>query len=85
MSVPVGDASRAEDQNSLLVLLCDTIACGSLGRGRLGKRSIDSCHWELLFFVSVKVCTFAICLGYNIRKRVSFGKYRNFSEAGRAE
>lgn len=34
MSVSVGDASRAEDQDSLLVLLGDTIAGGGFGRGR---------------------------------------------------
>ena len=30
----VGDASRAEDQDSLLVLLGDAVASGGFGRGR---------------------------------------------------
>ena len=85
MSVPVGNASRAKDQNSLLVLLYDTIACGSFGGGCLRKGLIDGGHWELLFFVSVQVCTFDMYSGHNIRKWVSFGEYRNFREAGRAE
>ena len=83
--MPVGDASRAEDQNSLLVLLCDAIACGSFWRGRLRKGFIDSGHWELLFFVSVEVCALAMYSGHNIRMWVNFGRYRNFSKAGRAE
>ena len=49
MSVPVGDASRAEDQNSLLVLLCDTIASGNFGRGRLRKGFIDGGHREISY------------------------------------
>ena len=40
----VGDASRAEDQDSLLVLLGDTIDGGRLFRRRLGKRLVDGGH-----------------------------------------
>ena len=64
--MPVGDASRTEDQNSLLVLLCDAIACGNFGHGRLRKGFIDGGHWELVSFVRVKVCTLAVYPGHNV-------------------
>lgn len=34
MSVSVGDASRAKDEDSLLVFLGDTVAGGGFGSGR---------------------------------------------------
>ena len=43
----VGDASRAEDQDSLLVLLGDTIDSGRLRRRGLGKRFVDGGHCEV--------------------------------------
>ena len=45
----VGDTSRAEDQDSLLVLLSDAVGGGSFGRGRLRKRLVDCCHCEINF------------------------------------
>ena len=47
MSVSVGDASRAEDENSLLVLLGDTIESGRLCRRGLRKRFVDGGHCEV--------------------------------------
>ena len=43
----VGDASRAEDQDSLLVLLSDTGNSGRFRRRGLGKRFIDGGHYEV--------------------------------------
>ena len=45
----VGDASRAEDQDSLLILLGDTTNTnsGRLRRRRLGKRFVDGGHGEV--------------------------------------
>ena len=45
----VGDASRAKDQDSLLVFLGDTVAGGSFGRGRFRERLVDGGHCELAF------------------------------------
>ena len=42
----VSDASRAEDQDSLLVLLGDTIDSGRLRRRRLGKRFVNGGHCD---------------------------------------
>ena len=43
----VGDASRAEDQDSLLVLLSDTVDSGRFRRRGLGKGFVDGGHDEV--------------------------------------
>ena len=48
MSVPVGDAPRAQDQHSLPVLFGDAILSGGFGRGRFRKRLVNGGHFEIV-------------------------------------
>ena len=65
----VGDASRAEDQDPLLILLRYTIDSGRLRRRRLGKRFVDGGHSEVallcllswLHSVRTKYANFKFC------------------------
>ena len=51
----VGHASRAEDQDSLLVLFGCAIGSRRLGSGGLGERLVDSSHFARSSLLTVQI------------------------------